>query len=216
MSSTTTVAIAGISSRLALGVVAALLQRPNVTIRGSCRDASKLPTSLREDPRVSVIQTGPYDKDALRSLLKRADVAMCTYFADNQTMLEGQKLLIDLCEEEGVMRYIASDYTTDYTKLDWGDIEFKDPMKHVKAYLETKKRVKGVHVLIGLLLDMNLDWLELWDAKTKTLRYWGTGHEKWEFTTYRTAAEYVAAVAMDPSAVGVLKCTLSLLRRIRV
>lgn len=76
------------------------------------------------------------------------------------------------------MRCIASDYTTDYTKLDWGDIEFKDPTKHIKAYLKTKKRVKGVRVPIGLLLDMNLHWLELWDANSKTLRNWGMGYEK--------------------------------------
>jgi hypothetical protein len=121
-------------------------------------------------------------------------------------MLRGQTLLIDLCEEEGVSRYIASDYTADYTKLEFGDIEVKDPMKHVKAYLETKEKVKGVHVLVGLFMETFWNYFGVWDEETKTLRYWGSGREKWDLTTYGTAAGYVAGVALDSEATGLLKC----------
>lgn len=68
-------------------------------------------------------------------------------------MIEGQKKLIDACETTGVPRYIASDWCVDYTKLQLGDLFPKDPMKHVKAYLDTKQVVKGVHMLIGAFID---------------------------------------------------------------
>ena len=39
-----------------------------------------------------------------------------------------------------------------------------------------------------------------------TLYFWGSRNEAWESTTYVNAAEFVAAVAVDRDAVGVLKC----------
>ena len=134
-------AIAGISSKLALLVAEELLKQNHreVRIRGSCRDVGKLPLWLRDSSQVSLIETRPYDEKNLRSLVSGSDVVICCYLADNTIMLEGQKLLVDLCEEEVVPRYIASDFTADYTKLDYGDVVIKDPMKHVKAYLDGKE-----------------------------------------------------------------------------
>lgn len=210
MSSTFTIAIAGISSRLARYVTQELLKHPNVHLRGSCRDIGKLPSDLTHSPRLLLMQAEPYDIDKLRSLVHGCDVVICCYCADDKTMLDGQKLLIDLCEVEGVSRYIASDYTADFTKLDWGDIVVKEPMKHIKAYLDSKAKVNGVHILVGLLMEAFLAYFNVWDSKANKLYYWGTGSEKWDLTTYQTAAEFVAAVALDHNAVGLLKCNVSL------
>lgn len=201
-----TIAIAGISSALALKVAAELLKQPNVHVRGTSRDISKLPPFLKDSPRVTLVQCGPYDTEALRSLIRGCEVVVCCYYADNETMLEGQKLLVDMCEEEGVSRYIASDYTSDFTKLDLGDVMVKDPMKHIKAYLDGKPKVNGVHILVGLFMETFWGYFDVWDSKEKKLRYWGTGHEEWDLMTYQTAAEYVAAVALDPEAIGIKKC----------
>ncbi|KAL5318106.1 hypothetical protein ACEPPN_015211 [Leptodophora sp. 'Broadleaf-Isolate-01'] len=201
MSSTFTIAIAGISSRLARYVTQELLKHPNVHLRGSCRDIGKLPSDLTHSPRLLLMQAEPYDIDKLRSLVHGCDVVICCYCADDKTMLDGQKLLIDLCEVEGVSRYIASDYTADFTKLDWGDIVVKEPMKHIKAYLDSKAKVNGVHILVGLLMEAFLAYFNVWDSKANKLYYWGTGSEKWDLTTYQTAAEFVAAVALDHNAV---------------
>ncbi|KAF4306348.1 hypothetical protein GTA08_BOTSDO05177 [Botryosphaeria dothidea] len=85
-----------------------------------------------------------------------------------------------------------------------GNVELKDPMKGVMAHLETKERVKGVHVLVGLLTE-TWSLFDFWGARGMRVKYWGTGHENWELTTYAIPAEYVAAVALEPGAVGVLK-----------
>ncbi|GME35468.1 hypothetical protein NX059_006483 [Neofusicoccum parvum] len=205
MSTKTTIAIAGITSKLAIRVVSSLLKRPDVLVRGSCRSTSKLPSFIRVNPRVSLIQAGPYDTEALRRLVSGCNAVVCCYYADNETMTSGQKLLVDLCEEEGVPRYLASDYTSDYRNLDEGEGLAKEPMKHVLAYLLTKKRVKGVHILIGLLMETWWSFCSGWDIENMRFTVWGTGDEKWDITSYQTAAEYVAAVALDSSAVGVLK-----------
>jgi len=205
----TTIAIAGISSKLALLVTKALLQRPDVHIRGSCRDIKKLPDSLSSSSRVSLVQSGTYDRDTLRDLVRGCDVVVCCYYASSEVMLEAQKLLIDLCEEEGVNRYIASDYTVDYDKLDRGDLVVKNFAKDVKAYLYSKPTVKGVHVLIGIFMETFLELFGVWKPETNEVAYWGTGNEKWDVTSYQTGAEYIAAVALDSNAAGFLKCKIS-------
>lgn len=200
------IAIAGISSNLALRIAEECLKHQNVRLRGSSRSLAKLPDFLSQSPRVSLIECGAYDQASLRSLVLGCNVVVCCYYADNKTMVEGQKLLIDICEEQGVARFLASDYTADYTKLDWGDIVLKDPMKEIYGYLSTRSRVKGVHVLVGLLMETFWQYFDVWHPEEKKVCYWGTGHETWDLTTYHTAAQYIAAVVLDPSAVGIQKC----------
>jgi hypothetical protein len=202
------VAIAGITSKLAQRIAAEILfKHPDAQIYGSSRDASKLSSILKESSRITLINSGPYDTSTLRTLVRGADVVICCYFADNETMLNGQKLLIDLCEDESVPRYIASDYTLDFRGLEFGDVPMKDPMKHIQAYLETKKVVKGVHVLVGMFMETFWTAFGVLDAERKTFRYWGDGSVKFEMTSTKGVAEYVAAVALDPKAVGFFKCT---------
>jgi hypothetical protein len=209
MATVSTVAVAGISGKLALEIAADLLQRPGLQLRGSSRDISKLPAFLKNAPNVTLVQSGPYDRDALRTLISGSDIVVCCYYADDEVMLEGQKLLIDLCEDENIPRYIASDYTADFTRVDFGDIQLKDPMKHVKANLDARTKVKGVHILVGLMMETFWEYFDVWRPEEKKLRYWGSGTESWDLTAYHTAAQYVAAVILDPTAVGVMRCRLS-------
>ncbi|MBE3048548.1 NAD(P)H-binding protein [Candidatus Bathyarchaeota archaeon] len=203
----TTVGIAGITGKFASLVLNRLLSRPDVNIRGFCRNAYKLPDSVRASPRVTLIQGSADDLEAARRFTGGCDVVICGYLGDNTLMTDGQKLLVDACELEGVARYIASDYSFDYTKLEYGQHPAKDPMKHVKAHLETKKNVKGVHVLIGAFMETFWSgYFGVFDAQGPKFSYYGSGDEVWESTTYGTAADYVAEVALDQSAVGIFRC----------
>ena len=131
-------------------------------------------------------------------------------------MIDGQQTLIDACIAEGVPRYIASDWSLDFRGLKLGDHPAKDPMKHVQAYLEKKEgegKIKGVHVLNGAFMEVVwASFLGYVDAEKGTFRYFGTGDEKLEMTTYEDAARFTAEVAVDPNANGFLKggCSLEL------
>ncbi|KAF2188545.1 hypothetical protein K469DRAFT_748332 [Zopfia rhizophila CBS 207.26] len=121
-------------------------------------------------------------------------------------MTDGQRALIDACEAENVGRYVASDYTLDFTKLGYEQLSVKDPIKRVKEHLETKHQVKGVHGLISAFMDTFWSpYCGIWDAKERKPRFLGDGTEKWESTSYDNAAQYVARVALDETAVGVQK-----------
>lgn len=201
-----TVGIAGITGKFARRLVAHLLKRPEVIIRGYCRDPSKVPATISSSSQVTLFQGGAFDKDAINTFAQGCDVIVCCYLGDDKLMVDGQKMMIDACDECEVSRYIASDWALDYTKLKLGELFPKDPMIHVKAYLEAKK-VQGVHILIGGFMEPIFSpFFNIYDPQSQTFRFWGSGDEVMEGTTYDNAAEFTAAVTMDPTANGIVKC----------
>lgn len=201
-----TVAIAGITGRFGRTLAAELLNKHDVVVKGLVRDPSKLPESIRSAPALQVVQCDAWDKTGLRSFVKGADVVVCTYAGDDRLMIDGQKLLIDASEAEDVPRYIASDYTIDFTQIEYGQLPSKDPVKRVHEYLSSKT-IKGVHVLIGAFLDTFWgSWFGVSNPSENSLSLWGQGEEIWELTSYKNAAEFVALLALDTKAVGFQRC----------
>jgi hypothetical protein len=204
-SPTTTVTIAGITGKLALLITKYLLKTPDVHINGLCRDPSKLPTSITTNPRITIFQATATDTDQILKALHGASVAICCYLGPPALMLAGQQILIDACIAAHVPRYIASDWSLDFRRLDPGALPAKDPMKHIAAYLEERKaQIAGVHVLNGCFLEA--PWRSVWDARARGFVVWGSGEEMWELTSYGNAAEFTARVALDGEASGYLYC----------
>ncbi|OOF93251.1 hypothetical protein ASPCADRAFT_508996 [Aspergillus carbonarius ITEM 5010] len=202
----TKVGIAGITGKFARLLTTHLLAQEGASIKGFCRTPSKVPEAISSSPRVELIQGEAFDREAVRSFVQGCDVVVCCYLGDDKLMVDGQKLLIDACDELQVARYVASDWALDYTKLQLGQLFPKDPMIHVKAYLETKANVAGVHVLIGGFMEPVLSpFFNILDPSTMTFRYWGEGDEVMEGTTYEDAARFTAAVVLDATATGVLR-----------
>jgi hypothetical protein len=210
MSSNTSIAIAGFTGKMARLITTSLLQNhPNVKIHGICRSPDKIDENLRSNPNITIFGATSNDIPVLRRALAGTSVCICAYLGDNTLMIDGQKALIDACIAEDVPRYIASDWTLDFRGLELGDHPTKDPMKHVQRYLEEKEsegKIKGVHVLNGAF--MQVIWASFMgyvDTEKGMFRYFGTGDEKLETTTYEDAAAFTAEVALDPNANGFLK-----------
>ncbi|KAH9203992.1 hypothetical protein DL95DRAFT_131625 [Leptodontidium sp. 2 PMI_412] len=209
MSSVTKIAIAGFTGKMARLITNSLLTRhPNVQIHGLCRSPSKVDAKLLSNPNIKVFEADSTDPAALRRGLAGTSACICCYLGDNSLMIDGQKTLIDACIAENVPRYIASDWSIDFRPLAFGDHPSKDPMKHVQVYLEEKEKegkIKGVHVLNGGFMEVVwAPFLGFADAKEGVFRYFGTGDEKLEMTTYADTAAFTAEVAADPNAVGFL------------
>lgn len=201
------VGLAGITGKFGQLVAKHLLKNPNVELRGYCRNAAKLSSRLSSSPKLKIIEGESFDDARIHEFVSGLDVVVCTYLGDTNLMIEGQKKLIDACEEADVPRYVASDFSADYTKLELGQIASKDASIHIKAYLETKKSVKGIYVLIGGFMDTIVNpWFNLWDKEKGVLKYWGEGNEVFEGTSYDNAAEFTAALAVDKDAIGIQRC----------
>lgn len=204
----TTVGVAGISGKFAQCLVKELLTRPEVVIRGYCRNPQKLPSSISQSDRIEIVQGDYDDRENARKFVEGSDVVICCYYGGPGLMTYGQEILIDACEEAGVNRYIASDFAVDYTKIPRDAIFPKKSAQIIMEYL-TEKKVSGVHILTGGLLETF--WSEffgLYDPNTRSISFWGTGDEQWDLTTYMTAASYTAALALDRNANGVFRCEL--------
>jgi hypothetical protein len=162
---------------------------------------------LRASPKVKIIEGDAFEVDAIASFVKGCNVLVCDYLGNKQLMVDGQKLLINACETEKIPRYIASDWSIDYTKVEMGQLFPKDPMKQVKSYVESKKNTKGVHILVGGLMNtLRSPFFGLWDENLPPFRYWGDGTEGFEASTYDNAAEYTTAIATDAGAIGIQRC----------
>jgi hypothetical protein len=203
----TRVGIAGPTGRFGSLLLENLLESPDIKIRALCRNASKLDRKHTQSSQLEVIEGDVLDQSILAKFVDDLDVVICAYLGDNDFMVNGQKALIDACDQAKVSRYIASDYTFDYTKLELGEHPAKDPMKIVHEYLQGKQHVQGVHVLVGGFIETFWSgYFQVWNPEEKSLVYWGSGEEVWEVTTYADAARYTAAVALDGGVVGFQRC----------
>ena len=201
-----TIGIAGITRKFARLLASCLLESPQIKLKGLARDPSKLDPSISLAPNVEVFQGSAFEAEKVPPFVKGCDVVVCCYLGDDNVMVDGQKLLIDIAESEGVSRYVASDWSLDWTKIETGELFAKEACQLVKAYLHSKS-IKGVHILIGGFTDVIFaPFFRVWDAQNFTFRYWGTGDEIWECTTYLDSAKYTAAVCLDPNASGVWRC----------
>jgi len=203
----TNVGIAGPTGRFGLLVLDALLENHDIKVRALCRNASKLDSRHTQSTQLEIIEGDVLDQSILDKFVDGLDVVICAYLGDNDFMLNAQKALIDACEQAQVPRYLSSDFTFDYTKLEYGEHPGKDPVKAVYKYLKGKQHVQGVHILVGAFIETFWSgYFQVWQPEEKALVYWGSGEEVWEFTTYPDSARYTAAVALDPSAVGLQRC----------
>ncbi|KAI8651920.1 hypothetical protein NCS56_01408300 [Fusarium sp. Ph1] len=201
----TVVGIAGLTAKFAQCVVKALQAYPDVAIKGFCRSPTKLPQAALDKYSIEIIQGNFDDEGAVHALVRGCDIVICCYYGDNDVMTRGQKILIDACVNEGVPRYVPSDFAVDYTKIPNGELFPKESTKIIKKYLEGKK-VKGVHILVGALMETFWSpFFHIFDISNETISYWGTGNEKWDLTTYETAAAYAAALLVDKDASGIFR-----------
>lgn len=207
------ICIAGISGELGTLIAKYLLEHKHVTVHGICRQSSVLQDVIVSHPRLVIFRGPAEDENVARQAAKLCSAMICAYndVKNNQWMYDIQQLLTKVCDIEKVPRYFAADYVPDFTTLKPHEIPFKDPQLafYQSLLLENErntKNVKGVHILTGVFVEAFFGGF--FDPNKPKI--WGTGDEKWDLVTYRTIAQFVAYVAMDPRGpYGVLKCGFS-------
>jgi uncharacterized protein YbjT (DUF2867 family) len=108
----------------------------------------------------------------------------------------GQKNLIDAAKQQGVKRFIPSDYSADYRGLDYGDNDNLDKRKEVLEYLQ-HSGLEYTLVLNGAFME-SITYMPLFDLEHQTFQYWGDGEMPMNFTTTDDTAKYVAEAVSDP------------------
>jgi uncharacterized protein YbjT (DUF2867 family) len=117
---------------------------------------------------------------------------------DADVMIDGQTNLIRAAEAAGVRRFIPSDYSVDYRKLDWGDHE---PLNHHKAILmvlQGCKQMSYTLILNGVFMETLFSpFGSVFDFQKGVFKYWGDGNTEFDTTSLYDVASYTAAAALD-------------------
>ena len=201
--STLTVLVAGSTGMLGSKIVSALLDKGNIDVRAMVRSSNDNNEENRQKIEAmqakgaTIVEGNLMQPETLLPLCAGVDVVVSAV-GNNEVTVPGQKHLIDSARQQGVKRFIPSDYSVDYRKLDYGDNDNLDKRKEVLEYLQ-QSGLEYTLVLNGAFMDnVGTPYMPQFDLEHQTFQYWGDGDTLLDFTTTDDTAKYVAEAVSDP------------------
>ena len=203
MNAKPTVLVVGSTGMLGTKIVSALIDKGATEVRAMVRPSSDENAENRQkieemQTKGAVIVEGDLMKpETLLPLCEGVDIIVSAV-GNNQTTVPGQKNLIDAAKQQGVKRFIPSDYSVDYRKLDYGDNDNLDKRKEVLEYLQ-QSGLEYTLILNGAFMDnVGTPYMPQFDFENNTFQYWGDGEQPCDFTTTDDTAKYIAQAVSDP------------------
>jgi len=203
MTTKLTVLVVGSTGMLGSKIVAALLDKGDVDVRAMVRSINDSNAENRQKIEamqargMAIIEGDLMQPETLLPVCEGVDVVVSAV-GNNQVTVPGQKNLIDAAKQQGVKRFIPSDYSVDYRKLDYGDNDNLDKRKEVFEYLQ-QSGLEYTLILNGAFMDnVGTPYMPQFDLEHQTFQYWGDGETPLDFTTTDDTAKYVAEAVTDP------------------
>jgi uncharacterized protein YbjT (DUF2867 family) len=202
MTTKSIVLVAGSTGMLGSKIVAALVDKGTLDIRAMVRSINDSSAENRQKIEamqakgVMIVEGDLMKPETLLSVCDGVDVVVSAV-GNNDVTVPGQKNLIDAAKQQGVKRFVPSDYSVDYRKLDYGDNDNLDKRKKVFEYLQ-QSGLEYTLVLNGAFMEF-ITYMPLFDLEHQTFQYWGDGETPMDFTTTDDTANYVAEAVRDSS-----------------
>lgn len=147
---------------------------------------------------VQLVEGDLFDKASLKQACQGIEVIVSAVNGDADVVVEGQTNLIKAAEAAGVRRFIPSDYSVDYRKLDWGDNYQLNFRKAVFTTLQGSKRLSYTLILCGTFMETLFSPFGMvFDFQKGRFKYWGDGETRFDVTSLHDVAAYTAAAALD-------------------
>ena len=201
MANKLTVLVAGATGMLGSKIVLALLDKGNLDVRAMVRSSNDSDEKNRQkiDAMIKdamIVEADVMQPETLLPACVGVDVVVSA-IGNNNVTVPGQKNLIDAAKQQHVKRFIPSDYSIDYRKLDYGDNHNLDMRKEVFEYLQ-QSGLEYTLVLNGMFMDY-ITYMPMFDLKNQIFQYWGDGEMPMALTTTDDTAKYVAEAVSDPN-----------------
>ena len=203
MTTNLTVLVVGSTGMLGFKIVSALLAKGNFAVRAMVHSNSDSDAENQQKIEAmkakgaAIVEGNLMQPDTLLLVCEGVDVVVSAV-GNNDVTVPGQKNLIDAAKQQGVKRFIPSDYSVDYRKLDYGDNDNLDKRKEVFEYLQ-QSGLEYTLILNGAFMDnVGTPYMPQFDLEHQTFRYWGDGETALDFTTTDDTAKYVAEAVTDP------------------
>lgn len=204
MATKPTVLVIGSTGMLGSKIVSALLEKGTTEVKAmvhSLNDSDEENRKQIEQMKAqgaTVVEGDLMKPETLLAISQGVDVVVSAV-GNNSVTVPGQKNLIDAAKQQGVKRFIPSDYSVDYRKLDYGDNDNLDKRKEVFEYLQ-QSGLEYTLILNGAFMDnVGTPYMPQFDFDNGNFQYWGDGETPLDFTTTDDTAKYVAEAVTDPS-----------------
>ena len=201
MTTKSTVLVAGATGMLGTKIVAALLDKGDINVRAMVRsiddsnEKNRQKIDAMKAKGATIVEGDAMQPETLLSPCTGVDVVISA-IGNSDATVPGQKNLIDAAKQQGVKRFIPSDYSADYRGLDYGDNDNLDKRKEVLEYLQ-HSGLEYTLVLNGAFME-SITYMPLFDLEHQIFQYWGDGEMPMNFTTTDDTAKYVAEAVSDP------------------
>lgn len=189
--------IAGATGRLGGLIAQSLLRNSEAEVFAIVRDAESEKAKELEAKGVKLAVADLSNKEAILQATKGIDIIISALNGGPDVILEGQLNLLEAAVENGVQRFVPSDYSVDYFKLNYGE--------HVNLDLR-KKTFEAIEKSgIGYTIFLNGAFMEIFtapffnviDFENGTVNFWGNGNEIFDLTTMPDTAKYIANAVFD-------------------
>lgn len=192
------IAVAGATGNLGGRIVKALLERgadvAALVRRGSARE--------RVQPLQELGATiTPVDWSSVPELTRACSGASSVVSALQglrDVIVDAQTLLLDAAILGGVPRFIPSDYSIDFTRLQTGENRNFDLRREFHERLD-KTSMAATTIFNGAFADMLTGQMPLILFRVRRVLYWGNPDQRMDFTTIDDTAAFTASAALDPS-----------------
>lgn len=169
-----------------------------LTVRGLGRSPAKLDPTIKLE---SFIQAANYyDIPALDAAVAGVDAIIVAYMGTPELQVDGHLLLLRAAERAGVRIFHASTWAYDFRKTNFLEHESYDAFVAFQRIAELTSPIKPIYVLSGVLAEVffsvegRADFSPksggVFDPVEKCFEYYGTGDEKYQWTTEEDAAKF--------------------------
>ncbi len=193
-----TIVLAGATGDLGFRIAHALLKRGAV-VRALVRPGNTKPVvTALQDLGAEIVAV---DFNSVTALTKACAGAACVVSALSglrDVIVDAQKRLLDAAVAAGVLRFIPSDYSIDYTKLPNGSNRNLDLRREFNQRLD-QAPIQATSILNGMFTDLLTGQAPVVLFGLKRVLYYGDADQLLDFTTIADTAEFTAAAALDPT-----------------
>ena len=149
----------------------------------------------------------PVDMSDIAAVAAACDGAACVVSALNglrPVIVERQGVLLDAAVRAGVPRFIASDFSADFTKTRPGDNRNLDLRREFMARAD-RAPIRVTSILNGAFMDLLGAEMPIIQPAIRRVLYWGSADQPLDFTTKDDVAAYAAAAALDAATPRILR-----------
>jgi hypothetical protein len=179
-------------------------------VRGLGRSPDKLDRSLRKQLESFITSTSYSDVPALDRAVSGVDAVICAYGGLPELHLDAQLVLLRAVERAGVRRYLAAGWNYDWRKIPFESEPIYDATRMFHSQVSITSQIRPLHIFSGMLVEVFFNRggdkgflpkdTGVWDPTKNSMEIWGTGKEKWVFTTEEDAGKFGVEVVTSSDA----------------